>query len=85
MKRFKVIDQKGFHFGGELIENGDKFSAEENSAHITTALHFKQIEPVKEKAESEPDPEADAKAKAEADKLAADAKAKAEADAKGKK
>lgn len=82
MSKFKVIDPKGFHFDGKLIEKGGAFSTEGKSAVVTTALHFKQVEEVKAKAE---DPDADAKAQAEAEKLAAEAKAKADADAKGKK
>lgn len=58
MKKFKVIDPKGFSFGGKLLEKGDTFAAENKSAHIQTGLHFKQIVVVAEKAPParEPDP-----------------------------
>ena len=57
MKKFKVIDPKGFSYGGKLLEKGDTFEAENKSAHIQTGLHFKQIA-VAEKAPTakEPDP-----------------------------
>ena len=83
MKEFKVIDPKGFTFGGKIMEKGQTFRTEAKSAVVTTALHFQQIKAVDSKAE---DPEADAKTLAEKEKAdakaEADAKAKAEADAK---
>lgn len=62
---------------GSVHKKGDTFEADSKSAHVTTALHFKQIKPVSDK---EADADAKAKAKAEADE-----KAKAEADAKANK
>lgn len=52
MKKYKVINPKGFSFGGESLEKGEIFEAENKSAHIQTGLHFKQIEEVKESAKS---------------------------------
>jgi len=43
MNHFKVIASKGFSFGGKLYEKGQTFQAENKSAHVQTALHFKQI------------------------------------------
>ena len=51
MKAFKVISPKGFNFSGKIIAKGDVFSADGKSAHITTGLHFKQIEEVEVKPE----------------------------------
>lgn len=81
MNKFKVIAPKGVSIGGVAHKKGDTFDAENKSAHVQTALHFKQIEEVKAKAE---DPEAAAKAKADKEKADADLKAKEEAEAKAK-
>lgn len=84
MKKFKVISPKGFDFGGKKLKQGETFTAERYQGHVSTGIHFGQIEEV--------DPEADAKAKADADadadakaKAEAEAQAQAEADAKAKK
>ncbi len=44
MKTFKVISPKGFSLGGQSLEKGDTFEAENKSAHVQTGLHFKQIQ-----------------------------------------
>jgi hypothetical protein len=46
MKKFKVINSKGFCFGGKLLEKGDTFESETKSAHVQTGLHFKQVEEI---------------------------------------
>lgn len=79
MNKFKVIDPKGFSFGGKVLKKGDTFDAENKSAHIQTGLHFKQITETKSE-----DPEAAAKVKAEKEKAEADARAKEDAEAKAK-
>lgn len=56
MKQFKVIDPKGFLFGGKVLKPGTVFQAQNKSAHIQTGLHFKQIAPAKA-SESEVDAE----------------------------
>lgn len=73
LRKYKVTAVK-VNIGGEIREKGQTFEAESKSAHVQTALHFKQIIEVPEK-ESEADSKA--KAKAEADEKAkADSKAK---------
>lgn len=57
MKKFKVINPKGFSFGGKSLEKGDTFEAETKSAHIQTGLHFKQIEETKGSTAKEPEKE----------------------------
>jgi hypothetical protein len=59
MKRFKVINPKGFSFGGKLLEKGEIFEAENKSAHIQTGLHFKQIVEVNEPAPKSKEPAKD--------------------------
>jgi hypothetical protein len=76
MKTFKVIDPKGIHAGGKHLAKGERVKLPDNAA-TKAFLHFKQVEPVKEK--EAPDADADAAAAAEAE---AEAKAKAEAEAK---
>lgn len=54
MNKFKVINPKGFSFGGKLLKQGETFEAQNKSAHVQTGLHFRQIathegkEPAKE-------------------------------------
>ena len=72
MKKFKVIDPKGLSVNGKLHEKGETINGELKHPHISTALHFKQIEEVT--------PESNGKAKAEDEA----AKKKAEAEAKSK-
>lgn len=79
--KFKVIAPKGVSIGGVSHKKGETFTAETKSAHVRTALHFKQIEPVSE-AEAESEAKAEAKAAAKAE---AEAKAKAETEAKANK
>jgi hypothetical protein len=71
MKTFKVIDPKGIHAGGKLLAKGERVRLPDNAA-TKAFLHFKQVEPAKEK--EAPDAEAAA--------AEAEAKAKAEAEAK---
>jgi len=71
MKTFKVIDPKGIHAGGKHLAKGERVKLPDNAA-TKAFLHFKQVEPVKEKEASEADAaaaaaEAEAKAKAEAE------------------
>ena len=51
--KFKVLAPKGVSIGGVSHKKGDTFDAETKSAHVQTALHFKQIEAVPEKADKE--------------------------------
>lgn len=71
MKTFKVIDPKGIHAGGKLLAKGERVRLPDNAA-TKAFLHFKQVEPAKDK--EAPDAEAAA--------AEAEAKAKAEAEAK---
>ena len=81
MKTFKVIDPKGIHAGGKHFAKGERVLLPDNAA-TKAFLHFKQVEPAKEKEATTADPAAQAKAEAEAKaKAEADAKAKAEAEA----
>jgi len=75
--RFKVLAKNGVSIGGVIHKQGDTFNAETKSAHVQTALHFKQIAEVSDK---EAEAEAKAREKAAA-KAEAEAKAKAEAEA----
>lgn len=43
MKTYKVISPNGITIGGKQLKNGDTFQAQSKSAHVGTALHFKQI------------------------------------------
>lgn len=61
MDKYQVTDPKGFTFGGEKLAKGAKLDAENKSAIIQTALHFRQIEKApadppskKEKAPADP-------------------------------
>lgn len=58
-KRFKVIAEKGFSFGGKTLKKGETFTSERYQGHVSTGVHFGQIKEVDEAAESE----AEAKAK----------------------
>ncbi|MEM1085943.1 MAG: hypothetical protein AAGI48_17675 [Verrucomicrobiota bacterium] len=85
MNKYKVIDPKGLSVNGKLHKEGETVTGEKKQVHIATALHFNQIEEVKQ---SKPDSAAEAKAKAEEEaakkKAEAEAKAKADAEAKAK-
>lgn len=81
MKKFKVISQKGVTVGGAHHKQGATFEAETKSAHVQTALHFKQIEMISDK-EADADTKAKEKAAAKAE---SEAKAKTEADANANK
>jgi hypothetical protein len=61
MKTFKVTDPKGIHAGGKHFAKGERVKLPDNAA-TKAFLHFKQVEPAKEKEA----PDADAAAEAEA-------------------
>jgi hypothetical protein len=82
MKTFKVIDPKGIHAGGEHHEKGALVRLP-NDAALKAYLHFKQVEPAKEKEPADAAAEAEAKAKAEAE--AKEAEQPADPSAKPKK
>jgi len=61
VKSYKVRAER-FAFGGKTYQKGDTFDAETKSAHVTTALHFKQITEAPEpKAEEPKEPKPDPK------------------------
>lgn len=59
--KYKATDPKGIHAGGKQFAKGERIKLPDNAA-TKAFLHFKQVEPVKEKEEPAADPEAEAKA-----------------------
>lgn len=84
MKTFKVIDPKGIHAGGKHLAKGERVKLPDNAA-TKAFLHFKQVEPVKEKEAPDADADADAAAAAEAEAEAKAAEQPADPSAKPKK
>jgi len=61
LKKFKVAADR-VSVGGKTYQKGDTFEAETKSAHVVTALHFKQIAEVSApKDEETKEPEGDPK------------------------
>lgn len=60
--KYRVIHQDGFHVRGERLAKGAIFEKAVEGADIRAAIHFRQIEKVKDKAKAE-DPDAEAKGK----------------------
>lgn len=60
MKTYQVISPKGLTIGGNKLAQGETFQALSKSAHVGTALHFKQIVEVPgDQPEADKDPEKD--------------------------